>query len=306
MDVTAFHEEHYRRGEVELCLTCMGSVRNELRQLGVPVARIEHTHAALREALRRASLTDRLARTEASQIAVALVEPREQKRQDARSGPYQAQRDELRRRQQVVDLAERLQGTLSRASDGSFLIHTTRGVVTAELAGSDARDEDVHEGRDGLLIGYGVGATVARAEANARRSAAIGRRSGGKQVVLDDGAMLRLGDRDALAGTRLRETDPRLLAHAKAVGMGPFTLARLITALATLDPSAVTARDLASAYGVAPRSALRMLASLERSGIAMAVGTRSAPRAGRPQSVYRVDLDRLLPRAVDSRSSTTP
>ncbi len=298
-DVSAFHEERYRNGEVELCLTCMGPVRNELRRLGVPVVRIEHTRAALREALRRASLTDRLARTEASQIAVALVQPRDEERQGVKLGPYEAQRVELRRRQQVVDLAERLQGTLSRASGASFLIHTTRGAVTAAFSSIDVRDDGAHEVRDGLLIGYGVGATVARAETNARSAATLGRHSGGTYVVLDDGTVLDLDDRPALPRYRLRETDPRLLARAKAVGLGPLTLARLATAFAELDPAAVTARDLATAYGVAPRSALRMLATLERSGIATAQGTRSAPRAGRPQIIYRVDLERLLPRAAD-------
>jgi len=138
LDVAAFHEERYRRGDVELCLTCLESVRNELRTRGVPVVRVEHTRAALREALRRASLTDRLARTEASQTAVALVEPREDQRRGAGPGSYEAQRVDLRRRQRVVDLAERLQGTLSRASDGGFLIHTTRGAVTAQLAEVEA------------------------------------------------------------------------------------------------------------------------------------------------------------------------
>ena len=94
-----------------------------------------------------------------------------------------------------------------------------------------------------------------------------------------------------IPGYRLRETDPRLLAHARALGLGPFTVMRLASALAKLDPGAVTAGDLATAYGVTARSALRLLSKLERSGTATALGTRVAPRAGRPQTVYRVDLD---------------
>ena len=87
LDVAAFHEERYRHGDVELALTCMELVRNELRRRGVPVVRVEHTRAALREALRRASLTDRLARTQASQTAIALVEPRQNQRRGANRGP---------------------------------------------------------------------------------------------------------------------------------------------------------------------------------------------------------------------------
>ena len=224
-DVTAFHEERYRSGEVELCLTCMGPVHDELGRRGVPALRVDHTRAALREALRRASLTDRLARTEASQIAVALVDVREDGRPGPRPDPYEAQRDELRLQARVLDLAERLQGTLSRASDGSYLIHTTRGAVTAELSARDARADDGSGSEDGLSVGYGVGATVARAEEHARQASAIGRQTGGQHIVLDDGTVLAFSDRRVLQRFRLRETDPGLIAHARSVRAGP-TLAR--------------------------------------------------------------------------------
>ncbi len=292
-DVTAFHVERYRRGDVELCLTCMGSVRNDLVRLGVPVVRIEHTRAALREALRRASLTDRLARTEATQIAVALVEPGPDSRRSTGASTYDAQRRELRLRQRVVDLAERLQGTLSDGPDRTFLIHTTRGAVEAEFARSQT-ELAVGDG-DGLLIGFGVAGTVASAEENARQAIALGRHSGEFHIVLDDGTILRLGGSAADPRYRLRETNPRFLAQARALGLGSLTLSRLVTALGRLDPAALTARDLAKAYGVTPRSALRLLAGLERAGIAVPLGTRVAPRAGRPQTVYRVDVGRLLP-----------
>lgn len=295
LDVTTYHEQRFRRGEVDLCLTCIGSVRSELQALGIPVVRIEHTRAALREALRRASLTDRLARTEASQIAVAIVEPRERQPRRHVSGPYEAQRIELRRRQRAVDLAERLQGRLARVEDGSYLIHTTRGAITAEVASRDAMGEDVGIEDDSLLVGYGVGATVARAEANARQAAALGHDAQGAHVVLDDGAVLHLAHRSASARHRLHGSNPRLVEHARSIGVGTMTLARLVTAIAQLDAAAVTAQDLAVAYGVAPRSALRLLKSLEAAGVATAFGTRSAPRAGRPQTVYRIDVDRLLP-----------
>lgn len=302
-DVTAFHVERYRRGEVELCLTCMGSVRNSLVRLGIPVVRIEHTRAALREALRRASLTDRLARTEARQIAVALVERQPNRRRATSASPYESQRLELRRRQRVVDLAERLQGTLSDGADGRILIHTTRGAVEAEFARARTDLIAGADGSDALLIGFGIGATVASAEENARQAMALGRYSEEIHVVLDDGTVLRLGGAGAHPSYRLRETNPRFLAHAKSLGLGSFTLARLVAALGRIDHAALTARDLAKAYGVTPRSALRLLDTLERAGIAARLGTRVAPRAGRPQRVYRVDLGKLFPAVRDGVES---
>ncbi len=299
-DVTAFHLERVRRREVELCLTCLGSVRSELVRLGVPVVRIEHTRAALRDALNRASLRDRLARTEASQTAVALVDASgSRQRRPGAAGGYDLQRFELQARQRVLDLAERLQGTLTDGPDQTFLVHTTRGAVDAELARSRGPilPPDPTDGGRPPLVGFGIGASVAGAEENARQAVALGRASGEVHVVLEDGAILRVGRDRPEPQYRLQETDGRLLARARELGLGPLTMARLATALRSVDPAAVTARDLARAYGVAPRSALRLLSNLQRAGVATVLGTRVAPRAGRPQTVFRVDVDRLLPRS---------
>ncbi len=299
-DVTTFHLERYRQREVELCLTCLGSVRLELNRLGVPVVRIEHTRAALRDALTRAALTARLARSEATQIAIALVDASGlRNRLASATTPYEAKRLELRAQRQVLDLAERLQGAVIDGTDHTFLIHTTRGAVEGEIARLRGSLMPTLEGSPGetLLIGFGVGQTVASAEGNARQALALGRHSGEIHVVLVDGSILRVGRDRIETGYRLRETDPRLLARAREVGLGSLTLARLLAALRDLDPNALTARDLAHAYGVAPRSARRLLSSLQRAGVATTLGTQVAPRAGRPQTVFRVDVDRLLPRA---------
>lgn len=55
----------------------------------------------------------------------------------------------------------------------------------------------------------------------------------------------------------------------------------------------MTAFDLALAYGIEAWSARRLMTALRRAGIATTSGRQGGPRAGRPQAVYRIDMDRL-------------
>lgn len=294
-DVTAFHLGLVEAGEVDLCLTCLGSVREELARRGIPVVRVEHTRVALRDALQLAMLTDRLARSQATQTAVALIEGTPQ--QGSRGSRYARERLTLQVREQALDLAERLQGTLVDRPAGSFLIHSTRGAVEAEFEGGGERLIGMLHATTTarFSIGFGVGATAASAEEHAREAVALGRTSGEVHLVLDDGSILRLGRELADTGYRLRETDARVLARARELGVGPLTLARLAEALRSIDPTAVTARELADAYGVTPRSALRLLTTLQESGLASVLGARVSPRAGRPQTVFKVNVEGLFP-----------
>lgn len=294
-DITTFHLEHYQNGDVEICVTCLGSVAAELHGRGIPVVRVAHTRTALRDALTRAELTDRLTRSEANQIAVAVLDVSALRARAATSTPYDARRLDLQIRQDVLDFAERLQGTVTDGADGTFVIHATRAAIERGLARAPAGRPMAMAGlpiRDGIRVGFGAGETAASAEENARRALALSQHPSETYFVLADGRVFRLGAPEAVL--RLRETDELTLARARELGLGPLTLSRLVVALRQLDPSAVTARDLARVYGVAPRSALRLLARLQASGLARPLGRQVAPRAGRPQTVYRVDVDRLL------------
>ena len=61
-----------------------------------------------------------------------------------------------------------------------------------------------------------------------------------------------------------------------------------------MDPDQITARGLADAYGVEARSARRLLNALRAAGFAEEVGVHVSTGAGRPQTVYRVAMQRLL------------
>lgn len=300
-EMVAFHLGLARAREVDVCVTCVGEVDRELRAAGVRTWRISHTRVAIREALQRALLAARLSMTESSQPAVVLVHAaslREGVSASVGAGSYHLQRQRLRMRQAVLDLAERLQGRLTEVDEATLIVHTSRGAVESAVARSStdpAGPFDLSGLAEDLGAGAGIGATVAAAEEHARQALALAERDGDVHVVYQDGSVVRASRTGPTSTFRLRATDAGALEVARELGIGPLALASLTRALRTVDASAVTAAELARAYGIEARSARRLMTSLQRAGIATATGRQGGGGAGRPQTVYRIDVGRLIP-----------
>lgn len=272
--VVEFHLEAARKGVAQLSLTCLGEVNRRLRELGLTVSRIEHTRSTLHHALTKASLAVRSSEAEDAQPVAALFRP--------------TQKLGALAPQEMEGYARRLRGTVQKMAENTWCVHTTYGAL--QLSGLTAASGVPPDWE----AGFGVGATLHDAEVNARRALKIGRPGGAVLTVLADGSVVGADAFDSPT-LRLRETDAQLLAHARNIGLRAYTLTRLAVALRSLDPDSFTVRQLARAYGVEPRSAARLLARLESAGIASVHGVDAAPGAGRPQLVYKLEVERLLP-----------
>ncbi|MGN9767401.1 hypothetical protein ACTMS2_19830 [Micromonospora sp. SD12] len=292
-EIVAFHRERYASGAVEACLTCLGAVHRDLRESGVPVWRVEHTRASVRDALRRAWLAAEIRQSRATQIAVMMIEVAEQGGRG--HDTYQVERQRLRLREALLEHAERMRGRLSTIDDRTLLITTTRGTVESAIARQRSghatlltlRGVDVEH-----TVGFGAGTTIAAAEDNARKALALGRGSGDTHVVFPDGEIY--SSRESPVKQRLRETASGVLRISEQLRLGPLSTRRLLEALRQTDPNEVTARGLADAYGVEVRSARRLLNSLRAAGYAEEIGVHVSTGAGRPQTVYRVEMQRLF------------
>ena len=291
-DIATFHQHAYQNGGVDLCITCLSSVRDRLESAGVPVERVEHTHGSFRDSLRRATLASQLHRSESSQVAALSV-----------TGQGPAKFDGSTMDDLLSVLAGHLQGNLLRTDDSMPTIVTTRGAVERQLVGSGALQRALARLAPlDAWIGVGLGHSSSHACEQASYAITVATATREHQVVLPDGTVRRLLD-GADSRLRVRDTGERLQAAARLGGIGPMTLSRLQTALATIGRSDVTAKELARAYGVETRSARRLLNALLKAGIAEQHGALSPPRAGRPQVLYKINVEALLDPATDGGSS---
>jgi hypothetical protein len=295
-DIAAFHLDAWRSGSVEACLTCLRSVYDELVRQGVRVFRVEHTRAAIRDALNSARQTLQTAQVEAQQVALGLLELLPSTETTAAGGAPEGPREpELftAARRHLVSL---LHGRVQEVDERTLMLFTTWGTLQSVLSGPRSEAELLPEHlRDGVALGFGLGATLPRAEENARRAVALARVDRTTCVVFTDGTVRRLDDDGPGRTMTLRQTDPRMLELARTLDMSPTSFQRLAAALHALDTRALTAQDLAESLRVSARSARRTLLKLEQGGVVTRNGSVTGPGAGRPQTLFKVDLEKLLP-----------
>lgn len=291
--VEARHRELVASGEVAAAMTCLSHIHHNLNRDGVPTWRISHTRPTLADALRRAHLTDQLVRSRSLELGVVLFELSEA---DLRKlSTFERENSRLSIHQHLLKLAHKHSGRLNALDDRSFLMTVTRGVI--EEAVQRAKDQQrsiLTETSVGgapvrINIGAGTGTSYGFAESNARQALEFTRQQGVPHVVYPGGQVIT-ASAQRRPEVRLQDTDGPVLQLAAKLGVGPLSARRLMNAVGQLGDEPITAQQLAHAYGVQARSARRLLASLTDAGLAEEVGLRAHPGAGRPQTVYRVNL----------------
>ncbi|MGD9705469.1 MAG: hypothetical protein AB7Q42_23955 [Acidimicrobiia bacterium] len=274
-----FHLRMFESKHVDLCVTWLRSVHDDLRARGVPVWRARHTMSTYREAFTRASLSVEAHRSKSSQIVVGRMLP--------------GRRDDGADR--VVACAKELRGTVTPSADGDgWVIYSTRGALDGALTRlrSGAASPFVVSGTMAVVMGFGVGTNMAEALTYAERAAQMAADTTQLCIMHSSGLMYSLDDIGTERVIALRDLSGE--GGAPSIGgLGPVSTFRLLDSIRLLDASAVTAPQLADAYGVTVRSARRLLGHLERTGIASRLGREGAPGPGRPKVLYRIDVDRL-------------
>lgn len=282
IDLGRIVEEHrslLRDGTVEQCATCIRSVYETLSAERLPVIRINHSRASVRQALLRAKLRHDLVQAEATQTAVCLLSPR--------SGPAGAIGDMVS--QAARQVAAILDGHVLREDESGNLLISTRSAVESRLK---PQPLDTLGGHDlPLVLGVGFGSSAEQAETLARQAQQHALLIPEQFVQLDDVGRALFATMDPDDAREGRQTD---LDISQTLQISPAVIRRLTAVFRVIDPNGFTAAELAQSYKFLPRSARRLLKLLKDRGFVEECGLRNRSRAGRPEVVYRIFLDRIL------------
>ncbi|AWK85372.1 hypothetical protein [Azospirillum thermophilum] len=280
IDLGRIVEEHrslLRDGTVEQCATCIRSVYETLKAEKLPVIRINHSRASVRQALLRAKLRHDLVQAEATQTAVCLLSPR-----PGHAGVAGGTVSQAARRFAAV-----LDGHVLRDDEAGSVLISTRNAVESRLKPQPLAAQG--EGPP-LVFGIGFGSNAEQAETLARQAQQHALLLP-EQVIQLDGVAALIAMMDPDEAREGRQTD---LDISLTLQISPAVIRRLMAVFRVLDPNGFTAAELAQSYKVLPRSARRLLKLLKDRGFVEECGVRNRSRAGRPEVVYRIFLDRIL------------
>lgn len=283
-----YHYDLWKNGRTKAAITGH-PICHELQSLGVPAYRSLPSSMAVEAVLTNILRTYEMLRFKATQIAVQIIEI------DSLVGlvmdTYSTDeifKIEMKYMEMLLSYTKKMYGSIKPAGFGRYVIFTTRGIVQ-ELTHNFSHMPEIEQLQSSAVTcGIGIGQTVYDAEINAG-NALLHAKSCAK------GAWMVCFDDKKIAGPLGRPmqltysyTSERFKEISEKTELSAITLNKLKSSLKKLSSNKISAHELANYMQIPPRSARRILATLEEKGFAEVVANEKPHTKGRPRKVYHI------------------
>ncbi|WP_404328426.1 hypothetical protein [Mesobacillus maritimus] len=287
-----YHIDLWQKGKTEGVLTCLPSVCDQLRDAGVPAAWMTPTHMQIRETLKIITEKVKASYFKETQISVVIIEVEDFDALTANNNtPYRLQYLELKLREIIINLCEKVKGTVIEKGHGRYMIFNTRGEIERELPA--LRETVYHlalEASNKVAAGIGFGKTVYSAEENAYKAIRQSKESKSKKLIMiqDDGEAIELEEKNEELKYSVRTVDESLITKLKTVNVSVKTYNKLIAQIQRMGWTSFTAKDIALQMNMTERNARRIVMDLHEAELIKCIGEQSQSR-GRPSKIYQLN-----------------
>lgn len=291
-EIIKFHLQLWREGKTQGVLTCLHSVYVALKQEKVPVYRISMTKMEIRKALEILIERAKTSYFKDTQIGVEIIEIDQfdqfVEKVDAR---YHLQHLELKIKQTLLSLCEKMDGSLIDNGNGRYQIFSTRGAIEREtqvlynIIQQLSLEIDVS-----VAVGIGFGETAVSAEINARKAIRHSKTQehSGIVAVQDDGLIIEsIGKKDELT-YQFRSNDKVLLEKLHNANVSIKTYKKIEALVHRMGWDGFTSADLASHLSMTVRNAQRIIGGLYENQLAEYKGEELHSSRGRPRKIYKL------------------
>lgn len=289
-ELIEFHESLFLSGKADVCITHRGHVYETLLQRGISVCRIVPTVMSIRETLRLASQLGETNHFRQSQIAALHLHIRNVFKEHTSS--YETYKLNLKLQELLLQFAEHVSGALIPTGRTTFSLFSTRGAIERNtLFPPSLLFEKMRLLSGGTVhfgIGYGMTAFGAEQNAILALSRTEKREEGGLVIADENGAVQESFPNQESLSFHYRSDDLEVIEKLKRAGVSAAAFNKIVTVQDRLGKRSVSAADLASWLDMTQRNANRLLAELERSGLAQIVGEEAPSPKGRPRKLFRI------------------
>lgn len=274
--IIQYHHSRYELGLIDIALTSIHAVYDQLQKLGVPTEKmIDPTHSLVK-GLERAKTLAEYTNSRSTAIAVVSV---------SLLVPANSQINALH------NLAHAIHSTLQEITQTNFLLYSTRGDIESFMA-NDAFSDFIANFMEPVSIGFGYGTTIMEAEQNAiiARSFAENHANSSTGFILTESKELLGPFPKGNKVYRLKNDHPALLQIAKEMKLSPANLSKIIQFSRSRQHLQFTAADLSEYLQITRRSTERIIKKLVDHGSAKIVGEEMTYQQGRPRAIYELTL----------------
>jgi hypothetical protein len=291
-NLLSFHQKLYKDGQVDICITCLRSIYDQLCSQNLPTYRVTPTRTNIRETLSSAIQQWETMHFKQSQISVILVKVQGMDNKDQHNlMSYDLHRLNLEIQSAILNFAESISGSFVTIGTGIFIIYSTRGSLheTKKPIGSLleklALITDLPSN-----IGIGYGDTALSAEENARLALNHAQNFDCFcAFLIDDNGTIEgpLKEQESIS-FQYRTENKEISEKLKLSGITITTFNKILSVQKRLGNSSITAAQIADWLKMTPRNARRILTGLAEQGIAEIIGDEAPSSKGRPRKIYRV------------------
>lgn len=295
-EIIHFHKELYEKGKTEVALTCVQEVHDRLREQGIPCYRVVPSPVAIKLVLRYLRERGQSNWYKRSQIAIMGMEVvHSPSSLEEQHFTYEMKRHELEIKQVMLDYAEKVQGSFVQIGDGLFFIYTTRGEMDMHFQEASMysliEEAKIHS-KMKVRIGVGYGLTAYDAEQNVRLALQYARDQKASPVIsVDENKEIK--EHLSESGEEAISYQQRIWGEEweerfKGAKINPAIVSKIEYLSRHYQKKIVTAQEVSRWLKNTERNSRRIMAELERLGLAKVTGEEQPGQRGRPRKVYEL------------------
>lgn len=290
--VAQFHLKVWREGKTQGAFTTLMTVEELLREAGVPVYRIYMTKMEIRQAMKMVIERARSSYFKDTQIGVEIIELEQfDTIVEKSTARFHLQHLELKIRQLLLLLCEKLDGSLMANGNGRYQIFSSRGAIEREIDMLRATLQQLSLEADvPVAVGIGFGETAFSAESNARKAGQHAKNRDGYGIVIvqENGVIVEAAGEPEQIAYAYRSNDKELLDKLNKANVSIKTYNKLQALVQRMGWSTFTTSDIATYLSMTVRNAQRIIGSLCEYGLAEYKGEELQAVRGRPKKIYQL------------------
>lgn len=274
--IITFHETLWKQGQIDLAITSVHAVFDQLELLGVPVTRMNSPTNALIRRLQDAKMKADLVKGQSAKVAVGYI--------------YLKVLDEIYR-DMIETFASNIHASLQQMDTNLFVLYSTQGNIE-NLMKQDLWRDFFEKLQGYKSAGFGYGETIKEAEQHAKIAMRFAEKAGDQSCVyiLTEDKELRGPFPQEQKQQRLINNHPDFLTIAKKTKLSPANLSKIMQFGKSRNSLHFTAVDLVDYLQVTRRSTERILKKLVDHGYIRVVGEEMTYHQGRPRAVYEFNM----------------
>jgi transcription initiation factor IIE alpha subunit len=291
-DLLHFHLNLWNKGKTEGAFSCFPSVCEALREKGVPAYRMSISKMEIQQTLRILYEKVKASYFKDTQIGVEIIEVEYFNRvAEEMKTPYHLQYLELRLKEMLIQLCQKINGSFSEKGNGIYMIFSSRGAIEQEIKTlEDTIQSLAFEADTTVAVGIGFGETAYSAEINAFRAIQHSKEMKKREIVIvqDDGKIVESPGKQKELHYTSRTHNEWLLQKLKKGNIGVKTYKKILALVRRMGWHEFTTKEIATHLEMTERNVRRIVASMCEVELAQCVGEKAHPTRGRPSKIYRL------------------